>query len=139
MTPAGVAVGTAIGIALLMWVVTLIRQDRLYVGYGVIFVFGTVVAIAVLVVPSLLGFMTAVSTALLPAPALSLVALVILVFLMVYVFTQITILSNRVMRLTQELAIRNAQEQDTVEQPVGGRRSSVAVGDPIGRQAAERR
>src|SRR5919108_2249240 len=112
MTPAGVAVGTAIGIALLMWVVTLIRQDRLYVGYGVIFVFGTVVAIAVLVVPSLLGFMTAVSTALLPAPALSLVALVILVFLMVYVFTQITILSNRVMRLTQELAIRNAQEQD---------------------------
>jgi hypothetical protein len=34
----------------------------------------------------------------------------------VYVFTQITILSNRVMRLTQELAIRNASPQTTVEQ-----------------------
>ena len=28
---------------------------------------------------------------------------------MVYVFTQITVLSNRVMRLTQELAIRTAR------------------------------
>jgi hypothetical protein len=116
MTPAGVLVGTAIGIGLLMWVVTLIRQDRLYVGYGVIFVFGTVVAIAVLVVPPLLRLVTAASVALLPVPALSLVALVILLLLMVYVFTQITILSNRVMRLTQELAIRNARQQATVEQ-----------------------
>jgi hypothetical protein len=118
VTPAGVLVGTAIGIVLLMWVVTLIRHDRLYVGYGVIFVFGTVVAIAVLIVPRLLSMVTAASVALLPVPALSLVALVILVFLMVYVFTQLTILSNRVMRLTQELAIRNARQQSTVEQHV---------------------
>jgi hypothetical protein len=47
--------------------------------------------------------------ALLPVPSLSLVALVILTFLMVYVFIQISVLSNRVMKLTQELAIRNAR------------------------------
>ena len=150
MTPAGIVAGTAIGLILLLWVVTLIRQDRLYVGYGVIFVFGTVAAIAVLIVPPLLHMLTAASTALLPVPALSLFALVILVFLMVYVFTQITILSNRLMRLTQELAIRNAHQArssaDSHRSPVDNHESSVdthppsvAIGDGIGRQAADGR
>ena len=54
---------------------------------------------------------------------MSLVALVILTFLMVYVFVQISILSNRVMRLTQELAIRSpqAQAQDSVAPGAGQR------------------
>jgi len=114
MTIAGVFLGIAIGIVLLAWVVTLIRRGRLYVGYGVIFVFGTLVAMTILIVPSLLGAVTRASVALLPVPSLIIVALVIFTFLMVYVFTQITILSNRVMRLTQELAIRNAKQEGDV-------------------------
>ncbi len=114
MTIAGVVLGIAIGIVLLAWVVTLIRRGRLYVGYGVIFVFGTLVAMTILIVPSLLGAVTRASVALLPVPSLIIVALVIFTFLMVYVFTQITILSNRVMRLTQELAIRNAKQEGDV-------------------------
>jgi hypothetical protein len=115
MTAAGIVAGTIIGMALLLWVVNLVRQDRLYAGYGVIFVFGTIAAMAILVVPPLLRLATAASVALLPVPSLSLIAVVILTFLMVYVFIQITVLSNRVMRLTQELAIRNAQQQHGVE------------------------
>jgi len=46
---------------------------------------------------------------LMPVPSLSLVAIVLLTFLVVYVFIQISVLSNRVMRLTQELAIRRAE------------------------------
>jgi len=114
MTIAGVVLGIAVGIVLLAWVVTLIRRGRLYVGYGVIFVFGTLVAMTILIVPSLLGAVTRASVALLPVPSLIIVALVIFTFLMVYVFTQITILSNRVMRLTQELAIRNARQDGDV-------------------------
>jgi len=114
MTIAGVVLGIAIGIVLLAWVVTLIRRGRLYVGYGVIFVFGTLVAMTILIVPSLLGAVTRASVALLPVPSLIIVALVIFTFLMVYVFTQITVLSNRVMRLTQELAIRNAKQEGDV-------------------------
>jgi len=114
MTIAGVFLGIAIGIVLLAWVVTLIRRGRLYVGYGVIFVFGTLVAMTILIVPALLGAVTRASVALLPVPSLIIVALVIFTFLMVYVFTQITILSNRVMRLTQELAIRNAKQEGDV-------------------------
>jgi hypothetical protein len=122
MTSAGTLLGLVIGIVLLSWVVNLIGRDRLYVGYGVIFVLGTLLAMTVLVVPRLLDAVTRASVALLPVPSLSLVALVIFTFLMVYVFTQITILSNRVMRLTQELAIRNAQQEGDVERRAAERR-----------------
>ena len=87
----------------------LIRQDRLYAGYGVIFIVGTIAAIIVLAVPPLLRAATDASVALMPVPSLSLVAIVLLTFLVVYVFIQISVLSNRVMRLTQELAIRRAE------------------------------
>ena len=115
MTGTGIAAAAAIGVAFLFWVVNLIRQDRLYAGYGVIFVFGTIATMAVLVVPPLLRVVTAASVALLPVPSLSLIAIVILTLLVVYVFIQISVLSNRVMRLTQELAIRNAQHEHRIE------------------------
>jgi hypothetical protein len=111
VTLAGVVAGAVLGCILLIWVVNLIRNGRLYVGYGVIFVFGTLAAIVILLVPHLLEAVTAASVALVPAPSLSIGAIVIMLFLLVYVFTQITILSNRVMDLTQELAIRGARRQ----------------------------
>lgn len=115
MTAVGVAVALLIGAVLLVWVVNQIRNDLLYVGYGVIFVIGTLIAMAVLLVPPMLAAVTQASAALLPVPALSIVPLALFTFLMVYVFAQITVLSNRVMRLTQELAIRNARQIDTTE------------------------
>jgi hypothetical protein len=115
MTGAGVLLGAAIGIALLLWVANLIRHDRLYIGYGVIFVVGTLAATIVLIVPSLLDAVTRGSVALLPVASLSIVPLALFTFLMVYVFAQITILANRVTRLTQELAIRNARQESDVE------------------------
>jgi hypothetical protein len=111
MTPAGVFTGALMGCVLLIWVINLIRNGRLYVGYGVIFVLGTLTAIVVLLVPRLLEAVTAASVALVPVPSLSIGAIAIMLFLLVYVFTQITVLSNRVMHLTQELAIRGAQRQ----------------------------
>ena len=47
MTFAGVLLGVAIGIVLLSWVMNLVGRDRLYVGYGVIFVLGTLAAMTV--------------------------------------------------------------------------------------------
>ncbi len=117
MTLAGLTIAVAIGVLLLLWVVNLIRHDRLYVGYGVIFVLGTSAVIVILLVPPFLESLTRVSTELLAVPSLSALPLAIFTFLMVYVFTQITVLSNRVMRLTQELAIRNSRETTAVESP----------------------
>jgi hypothetical protein len=112
MTAVGLVAVTAFCVALLLWVVYLIRQDRLYAGYGVIFVVGTIALMVLLDVPPLLRAVTAASVALLPVPSLTLIALVALTLLVVYVFIQISVLSNRVMRLTQELAIRNPDYHD---------------------------
>lgn len=111
MTTTGTLGIVAIGMVMLLWVVALIRSDKLYVGYGVIFVLGTVAALTIIVVPSLLAAATALSAVLLPQASLGAPAIVILTFLMVYVFTQISVLSNRVTKLTQELALRNARQQ----------------------------
>jgi hypothetical protein len=115
MTLAGVLIGVVVGVALLLWVANLVRNDRLYVGYGVIFILGTLAAMLILIVPALRVAVTRASVALLPEASLSVVPLALLTFLMVYVFAQITILSNRVARLTQELAIRNAQRAPDVD------------------------
>ena len=77
MTPAGVFTGALMGCVLLIWVVNLIRNGRLYVGYGVIFVLGTLTAIVVLLVPRLLEAVTAASVALVPVPSLSIGAIAI--------------------------------------------------------------
>jgi hypothetical protein len=111
MTGTGVIVAVALGLVVLVWVLTLVRHDRLYVGYGVIFVFGTIAALVVLGVPPLQRRLVGFSEALVPAPSLMLIPVVFLSLLILYLFTQISVLANRVTRLTQELAIRDAQRQ----------------------------
>jgi len=119
VTAAGIVAGLVIGLGLLLWVTALIRQDRLYAGYGVIFIVGTLAAMSVLAIPPLLQFATEASVALMPVSSLSLVAIVLLTFLVVYVFIQISVLSNRVMKLTQELAIRGAERDRANGKPAG--------------------
>lgn len=121
MTLAGIVVSAAIGIALLVWVANSIRRDRLYVGYGVIFIVGTLAAIIVLVVPALLAAVTHASVALMPIASLGIVPLALFMLLIVYLFGQITILANRVTRLTQEIAIRNAEREAEQRQAAGPR------------------
>jgi hypothetical protein len=108
----GLAIVLGIGVALLGWVISVIRSDRLYVGYGVIFVFGTLGAMIVIAVPPLRRVALSVSGLLMPDPSLSGLAIIILTFLMVYAFIQISVLANRVIKLTQELAMRDARRQD---------------------------
>ena len=129
MTGVGIVTATAIGLAVLMWIGNLIWQDRLYVGYGVILVCGTIAGIVALGAPPLRRATTAASQALLPVPSLTLIPIVIFTFLMLYVFTQITFLSNLVSRLTQELAIRDAQQQHGVESGTARLHSSAAGTD----------
>ena len=121
MTAIGTVAAMMIGAVLLVWVVHLIRYDRLYVGYGVIFILGTLAAMAILAVPPVLRIALNVSVVLMPEPSLSALAIVILTFLMVYVFIQISVLANRVIKLTQELGIRNAQPPGNVESGTASR------------------
>jgi hypothetical protein len=117
MTTQGIIVLIAVGLTLLVWILDLVRRDRLYVGYGIIFIVTILGALLVLLVPPLLGGMTRLVGALFPASALTLLALCFIVFMLVYVLAQITVVSNRLVTVVQELAIRQADPSLSPSQP----------------------
>ena len=108
MTWYGIVVLDVIGVALLFWVLDLVRKGRLYVGYGVIFVLAALVSMALVSVPFLTNEFTRLSGAKYPASAFTMLALGFAAVIIVYTLTQVTIVSDRLARLTQELAIREA-------------------------------
>ena len=61
-------------------------------------------------VPLILDAVTWPVGAFFPASALALLALGFIVLVLVYILTQLTIISDRLARLVQELAIQRAQE-----------------------------
>ena len=116
MTTQGVLVLDLMGIILLIWVLDLVRRGQLYVGYGVMVVVATLMTIVTLSFPGLLALVTRLVGAVFPASAFTLLALGFIILLLVYILTQLTIISNRLAQLVQELAIQRARE-------VGERRS----------------
>lgn len=109
MTVQGIVVLILIGLALLVWILDLIRRDRLYVGYGIVFILAILGAILILAIPSLLINVTHLVGAIFPASALTLLALCFIVFLLVYILSQVTIVSNRLAAVVQQLAIQQAK------------------------------
>jgi len=109
MTTQGVIVLNVIGVLLLVWLFNLIRQARLYVGYGIIFIIAIVATMITVSVPSILMFVTRLVGAFFPASAMTMLAIGFIVFALIYILTQLTIISNRVSNLVQELAIRQAE------------------------------
>lgn len=109
MTLQGILVVNFIGLVLLLWVLNLVRHGRLYVGYGVIFVVAILGAVVLLSVPWLLTAVTHLIGAIFPASALTLLALCFIVLMLLYILTQITIVSNRLSKLVQELAIERTR------------------------------
>jgi hypothetical protein len=110
MTVQGIIVLILIGLALVLWLLDLVRRDRLYVGYGVVFILSILAVILILAVPPLLKFVTHLVGAVFPASALTLLALCFIVFTLIYVLTQVTIVSNRLATVVQELAVQRAKE-----------------------------
>jgi hypothetical protein len=122
MTAQGIIFLDLIGFVLLLWILDQVRRDRLYVGYGVIFVLTVLGAIIILSVPPLLTLVTKLVGAVFPVSALTLLALCFMVFMLVYVLTQVTLLSNRLATVTQQLAIQQAKSHapDMARQGDGG-------------------
>lgn len=111
MTLQGVLILDMAGILLLVWVLNLVRGGRLYVGYGVVFILATVLTMVALSIQALLRLLTRLVGAVYPTSALTLLAFGFIVLMLVYVLTQLTIVSNRVTLVVQELALQRATEQ----------------------------
>jgi hypothetical protein len=126
MTTQGIIVLIVVGLTLLAWILDLVRRDRLYVGYGIIFIVTILGALLVLLVPPLLGGITRLVGALFPASALTLLALCFIIFMLVYVLAQITVVSNRLATVVQELAIRQPEASLAPNQPKTNLKDSSA-------------
>lgn len=126
MTTQGIIVLDLMGIALLVWVLDLTRRGRLYVGYGALFVVTILSTIVVISVPPVLAAVTRLVGAFFPASALTLLALGFIVLMLVYILTQLTVMSDRLAKVVQELAIQQAKEDKQRELAPAGDRVTEA-------------
>jgi hypothetical protein len=131
VTLQGILIVNFIGVVLLFWVFNLVRRGRLYVGYGVIFVVAILGSVILLSVPWLLTVVTHLIGAIFPVSALTLLALCFIVLMLLYILTQITIVSNRLSKLVQELAIERARLDAKRTMPHQNRSSETGQHDGV--------
>ncbi|HET7294253.1 MAG TPA: hypothetical protein VFM88_17650 [Vicinamibacteria bacterium] len=117
MTWTGGLVIDALALAFLIWVLNLVRIGRLYVGYGVILVALAAASAGVVSITPLRAATQAALARLFGAGGPLVVALCMLVLLLAYVLTQVTLLASRLATLVQELAIRHAAEPPRSSRP----------------------
>ena len=97
-----------ISAALVVWIVDLVRRDRLYVGYGVIFVGVIAAGLAAISLPRALGAVSGLWIGVMPASGFVELVLLFILIMLIYGFSQLTRFSNRLTSLIQEIAIRES-------------------------------
>jgi len=128
MTAFGIVILDLLGIALSTWIFNLIRRDKLYVGYGTILLISIIAIMIGASLTPLRALIISTVEIFFPASALTLVAFGYLFLMVIYVLTQITILSDRLAQLVQDIAIREARlksaPQDGIPTPGEASRES---------------
>lgn len=99
-----------------LWVLDLVRRGRLYVGYGIVLLALLIVVAAVCVVSPARALFAEALDGLFPREPLAVIGLGALLLLLIYVLHQLSILSDRVARLTQEIALRGGKSDGSGRQ-----------------------
>jgi hypothetical protein len=119
MTAAGLVAVDLACLLLLAWVLNLVRLGRLYVGYGALFVGLLAMSAAVVSVPPLERAVSEGLRIFFPSGGVTVLGFAFVVLLLIYILTQMTILSNRLSAVVQDLAIDRARNGRPGE--VGGK------------------
>ena len=115
MTIQGILLINITALILLLWVLNLIRRAKLYAGYGVMFILLLLSIMLIASIPGAPQLVAQLVTLIFPASGFLLIALSFIAFLFIYVMTQLTIISDRLANLVQNLAIQNAiKDADTI-------------------------
>jgi hypothetical protein len=117
MTAAGVVAVDIFGLILLVWVLNLVMLGRLYVGYAALFVGLIVFGGAAVSLPPLRHVLVSTIRFFFPDGGAAVLALALVLFLLIYIFTQMTILSNRLSAVVQDLAISRARDSESAGAP----------------------
>lgn len=110
MSARGMILFDLVAMALAFWTARLVRRDRLYVGYGVIVIVLLAAGVLVVALPlgmwlRLVAWLTGAQS---PAMAIAMGAALGAALLVIYTLSQLTILSNRLTAVVQELALDHA-------------------------------
>src|SRR5215472_6885297 len=133
-----ILIGDFVGLLLLVWVLSLIRNGTLYVGYGSVVLSIIVTLICISFVPA--RFAEALEHRignLIPGRLPVLLAIYCLLLALIYVFREVTTISRRLQTLCQLLAIelaKNSQEFGSRQALAAGQRDREVVAHDTPRQ-----
>jgi hypothetical protein len=106
-----------------LWVMNLVRTGHLYVGYAVVAVMAVAAGVLGLSVGPIRRMAVGGLERLFPGLGIAVASAIVLALALVYVLTQLTIVSNRIAAMAQEIAIQAA----------GPPRRTPAVDDAVDR------
>ncbi len=109
MSVQGILLIDLLGLALIILLINLVRRERLYVTYALIWIASVAGLMVIVSIPSLLYGIPALLGAVYPASALSLLGFVFTFVFLIFVSVKLTRLSARQTELIQMLAIKDLE------------------------------
>src|SRR5207245_5905244 len=94
--------------ALALWMLQLVRRGKMYVGYAVVCLIGAAIFVPVVCVTPLRHVAVAMLDYFFPRSGLAVTLCVLGPVALIYVLSQLTIISNRLVRTVQQNAVRDA-------------------------------
>lgn len=108
MTNQGAILITVLTTALALWMMSLVRRGRLYIGYAVVCLVAFALIIVVVAVKPLRGGVEAALEYFFPRSGLAVALGLLGALALIYVLSQLTIITNRLARAVQKAAVREA-------------------------------
>ena len=110
---------TAIGIGIIVFVLSLLRRQRLHIGYGALWIGATLLGMLLVSAPPVFRLVTRVIPTSLPFQAVVVMALSFIFLVLIYFSVQVSALLRRVTDIAQHIGISELEA-----------RSRPAEGDP---------
>lgn len=119
MTTQGILIIDFAGLVLIALIINLVRTHKLYVGYAAIWLLSTVGLLLTVSIPWWLATVTEAVGAVFPVSALTLLALIFIIVVLIFFSVKLTTLSERQTELIQELALRELLAKERVQGSFG--------------------
>jgi Uncharacterized conserved protein (DUF2304) len=107
MTTQGIIIIDLAGLALIALIVNLVRTRKLYVGYAAIWLLSTAGLLLTVSIPALLDAVTEAAGAVFPVSALTLLALIFIIVMLIFFSVKLTTLSEHQTELIQTFALKD--------------------------------
>jgi hypothetical protein len=112
VTTQGIILIDLAGVGLILLILNLVRTKKLHVGYAAIWFLAVASMMVIITVPPLLYLLPKLVGAIFPASALSLLAFVFIVLMLIFFSVQLSQVSARQVEIIQAIALRDITERE---------------------------